>query len=324
ISFAGEKDKKAVTEQYIAIRNLKKFKEFYDFRNVKLKYVGSFSEPVRISDIVGNYFKIVVRDLSKKEIQTFQDNIEIYKRGFINYFDEQRFGDIRTNNHLIGKAIIKRNWEEACKILLTFTSDEESPLATKARLYLRENWGDWRIAIKKFPRWLDVELAVLNHLVRNPEDFLGALKKIHRRLLKLFVHAYQSYLWNVMVSKYIQEVTSDYNILRTRFGELAIPKRNEDVYQLQNLEFPIIGYTTDLKDYPEYEEIIREVLNSEGVEIEDFFFVDPPYLSSEGSKRRVVVTPTNLKYVYMKSELTLEFILPRGSYATMFIKHLFI
>jgi len=73
ISFAGEKDKKAVTEQYIAIRNLKKFKEFYDFRNVKLKYVGSFSEPVRISDIVGNYFKIVVRDLSKKEIQTFQD-----------------------------------------------------------------------------------------------------------------------------------------------------------------------------------------------------------------------------------------------------------
>jgi len=164
----------------------------------------------------------------------------------------------------------------------------------------------------------------LNHLIQNPKDFLGALKKLHRRLLKLFIHAYQSYLWNIMVSKYIQKIISDYSLLRTKFGELVIPRRKEYISKLQNLEFPIIGYTTKLEEYSEYKEIIHEVLNSEGIGIEDFFFVDHPYLSSEGSKRKVIVAPINLRYEYTGSELTLEFILSRGTYATMFIKHLFL
>jgi len=84
ISFAGEKDKRAVTEQYISIKGLKNFKEYYDFGNVKLMYVGSFAEPVRISDIDCNYFEIKVREVSQNELDSFVKNIELYKDGFVN------------------------------------------------------------------------------------------------------------------------------------------------------------------------------------------------------------------------------------------------
>jgi len=325
ISFAGEKDKKAITEQYIAIRGLKEYKEFYDFGNVKLKYIGSFAEPISISDIIGNEFKIIVRKVNEEEKKRFLENIEIFKEGFVNYFDDQRFGDVRCNNHLIGKEIIKRNWEEACKILLTFISEKESKIALEARKWLKENWGNWREAVKKFPKWLDIELAVLNYLIKYPNDFLGALKNIHRRLLRLFIHSYQSYLWNKAVSEYIKEITQNYKILKLEIGELHVPMEKEKICKLKDEKFPIIGYDTNLKSMKEsYRKIIEKILKEENIKTEDFFFLEESYLSAEGSLRNIIAEPENLEYEIKEDNIYLKFILDKGSYATMFIKHLFL
>ena len=324
ISFAGEKDKKAITEQYISIRGLRDFQERYDFGNVKLKYIGSFGEPIRISDISYNYFEIKAREVTSEELKAFEKNVDIYKEGFINYFDEQRFGDIRCNNHLIGKELIKRNWEEACKVLLTFESNNENVLATNARHWLKSNWGKWKEAITKFPKWLDIELAVLNYLVSNPIDFLGALKKLHKRLLKMFIHSYQSYLWNLAVSKFIYNNCENLKEIHLSFGELKIPNDKEFITQHKETRVPIIGYDTNLDKYSQFKKIYLNLLSQENISLEDFFFIEIPYLSSEGHERKMIETPKNLEYEIKEDHILLRFMLSRGTYATMLIKHLFI
>ena len=325
ISFAGEKDKRAITEQYIAIRGLKEYRELYDFGNVKLKYVGSFSEPIGISDIIGNEFIILIRKITEDEKKKFLENVEIFKNGFVNYFDDQRFGDVRCNNHLIGKAIINRDWETACKILLTFTSEKENKIATEAREWLKKNWGNWKDAIKIFPKWLDIELAVLNYLINHPNDFLGALKKIHRRLIRMFIHSYQSYLWNKSVSEFIKQFTKDCKFIKLEIGEFCVPKNRDIIERLKNERFPIVGYDTRIKSIKEeYRLILERILDKERIKLDDFFFLEESYLSAEGSFRSIIEEPKNFEYEIKNNEILLKFILSKGSYATMFIKHLFV
>ncbi len=323
ISFAGEKDKKAVTEQYISIKNFEG-KDFYDFKNVKLKYIGHFDQPVSTDLLKGNEFRIVVREISKEERKNFYENIDLVKKyGMPNYFDEQRFGDIRAINHLIGKAILKGNLEEAAKILLTYTSEKENPKATEARKWLKENWGKFREALRKFPKWLDVELAVLNYLVHHPKDYANALRKLHKKLLLLFVHSYQSHIFNKALSEIIKK-TSEYREIEFSFGKLAFPKKWLNYDLIKDLELPIIGFKTNLNEYPGFiKEIYEKILKEEGISLEDFKVKKLPELSCSGDKRKAIVKPENLKYEE-DEDVILYFFLPKGSYATILIKYLFL
>ena len=63
IRYAGNKDKKAITEQYVSVykrnKNLK-------LRNLELEFLGCGKERIKLGENTGNYFKIVVRNLNKK------------------------------------------------------------------------------------------------------------------------------------------------------------------------------------------------------------------------------------------------------------------
>ena len=43
------------------------------------------------------------------------------------------------------------------------------------------------------------------HLNKAKNDFIGALKKIPIRLLRFYINAYQSYLWNLTLANYLGE-----------------------------------------------------------------------------------------------------------------------
>ncbi len=327
ISFAGEKDKKAVTEQVISIYKWNGKKD-YDFGNVQLKYIGHYAEPIYLGDLIGNEFRIVLRNVDKEELGLFMYNLDfIRSHGVINYFDDQRFGDIRANNHLIGREMLKRNWEEAVKILLTLTSDRENPKASMARERLRLDWGNFKEALKYFPGWLDVELAVLNSLASG-KDYKAALKSLHRRLLKMFIHSYQSLIFNETLSEFIRRKFQSLFTIETSVGTLFVPR--EDYSWLCELTVPIVGYNTNLSG--ELGEIIREILSRDEISVDDFFFEEQgvSFLSSEGSERKACVRPENLHYDVSEDEvfkdrkkIVLEFFLPKGSYATMLVKQLF-
>jgi len=323
IFFAGEKDKKTVSEQYIAIKDLKDFKQEYDFGNVKLRYIGSFEEPLKISDIIGNEFEITIRDVNKEEKKRFEENINIFSKYFYNYFDDQRFGNIRYINHLVGKEIIKRNWESAVKILLTYSSESENPIARDARKFLSENWGKFEEAIKYFPKWLDIELSILNYLIKD-KNYYRALKTFHKRLLKLFIHSYQSYIWNKVLSRYIQDFGNDLSTINVANEILYISKDENFIKEVEKEILPAIGYDLNLGLLDEkFRKIYEEILREEGLSLEDLYFRDKPSLTLKSIKRKVISKVSDFEYEIGDSIIKVKFRLEKGSFATMFIKHLF-
>jgi tRNA pseudouridine13 synthase len=315
IYFAGEKDKNTISEQYIAIRNLNEFKEEYNFGNVYLKYVGSYDEPLRISDIEYNYFRIIIREVNEKERELFEKNIKIFDKYYFNYFDEQRFGN-RYNNHIIGKYIIKRDFENAIKIFLTDYNNEKNELSIKARKYLLENWGNFKEALKLYPSFLDIERSLLTYLSKEI-NYRRALRYIPKRILKMFVHSYQSYLWNKLVSRYIEKNYGDKYYIETKIGKFYIIKDKEEIDKLKNKIFSLIGY--DIKD----KEIYKEILGEENINIEELEFKDKPSLSLLSTNRNLLSEVKELDYKINNDIIEISFILNKGSFATMYIKHLF-
>lgn len=90
-----------------------------------------------------------------------------------NYFGSQRFG----GNELLGKKLLE---------------------------------GDWRGAVELLNPEGSYEKKVLNHLKKRPDDYLGALKRVDKRIRRLWVNAWQSKQWNnkLDTGKAVQELPS--------------------------------------------------------------------------------------------------------------------
>lgn len=142
ISFAGLKDKKAITEQYIAIENLSgkilERMQDYEGEGISLKFLGFSDEPLSLGDIEGNYFEVRIRGITKRHRKVFENMLELVKEyGCENYFGEQRFGSVKHAEEFVIKHLIRHNYEEALKEYLTSLKDK------RLRRMLRKAWRDW-------------------------------------------------------------------------------------------------------------------------------------------------------------------------------------
>jgi tRNA(Glu) U13 pseudouridine synthase TruD len=130
----------------------------------------------------------------------------------------------------------------------------------------------------------------------NQHDWIGALRCLPRKLLLLFVHAYQSYLWNKAAMLSAEKI------------------------------LPIVGFGTEVKD-----DITKQILAEEALKPSDFVIRELPEVSAEGSERAVWADAKDLKVGQLepdefftgKKKVILEFFLPKGSYATEFIRQKF-
>ncbi|MFC1686726.1 tRNA pseudouridine(13) synthase TruD, partial [Nanoarchaeota archaeon] len=100
IGFAGSKDRNAITEQMISIKEVKSknYKEKaskLELKDITLEFISYGENPICLGDLQGNYFEIVIRNLDASILKE--------KAKIINYFDEQRFG---KNNIKVGRNII--------------------------------------------------------------------------------------------------------------------------------------------------------------------------------------------------------------------------
>ncbi|MEK6903643.1 MAG: tRNA pseudouridine(13) synthase TruD [Nanoarchaeota archaeon] len=117
IGYAGNKDKRAVTTQYISFpwNSRKPLQQSYSFTGMSLTYVTHATERITLGDLEGNRFVITIRDLSTQQKLTV-DQIR-------NLFDDQRFG-AEQKNIPIGKALVRGRFQEACDLLqLSYTEN---------------------------------------------------------------------------------------------------------------------------------------------------------------------------------------------------------
>ena len=343
-SIAGLKDSKAVTFQLACVRDVDPdmLTRFKGTDKVKVHCV--FRRPFRLTPglLMGNRFEIVIREIECKDPLNRVNAIlnEIEKAGGVpNYYGYQRFGTIRPITHLIGKRILLGDFKGAVETLLTKIFPHESEKAKEARRYLAETW-DVRGALELFPRSLHHERMILYYLSKHPGDHVGAIRTLPIEVRRLFIGAYQAYLFNKVLSKRILEgmsivyaVPGDLVALGDPFkGEIrglvrATDSNRDKLNQLIRegnayLVLNVFGYGTSLC-YGRPGEIEREVLREEGISLDAFKLRQLREASSHGTFRPASFKPRDLSFkLANENSIQISFTLGKGMYATVFLREL--
>lgn len=320
IGYAGLKDKRAITSQRISIYqpNLEKIKNF-GVKGLDLRD-PSWGERVELGDLKGNNFTLTLRNISqseeeiKKIINEFSEEI---KNGIPNYFGMQRFGGKREVTHWAGKELMKENFKEAVILYLTKTYEEEKEDIKKARINLASSM-DFARALKEFPPECRQEKAILNHLVKDPMDFLGAFNNLPKKMRILFVHAYQSYLFNKIIEKRIEKL-----------GDKCFEKQEGDVLEDGIVTAQLPGFESKFSSGL-MGDIEKEIFKSEGIDFSFFKVRSSSELSSKGSKKQIALFVKDFKLEKIiddefnegKKAIIISFFLSKGNYATTVLREL--
>ena len=302
---AGTKDKRAVTKQRISVWNIPKDQlEKVNISDIKIYGFEKTGKRLNLGDLEGNKFTITIRDiiLSEEKIKERLERIfSSFEKGILNLFGPQRFGTTRPITHLVGKEMLKGNFETAVKIYICQVFDGEPDDAKEARNALAEVWGKKEGYLKGlsiFPMRLNYERSMLDYLSKFPNDFGGALRRMPKRLRKMFINAFQSWIFN------------------------EVAKAEMDTVKLPGYDTKLGKSAADQK--------IKKLLESEGIKIEDFRVRGMPELACTGSERKVLLVPKDLKIVDItkdeynegKMKATITFSLPSGAYATVVLNKL--
>jgi len=345
IGFAGIKDAQALTAQYVSIGAVSPERARINLGDICLIPIRFSRSKISTKILLGNQFDIMVRSILHSLAETRERISETWREisdlgGVPNFFGHQRFGTIRPITHLVGKFIIKGEFEEAAMLFLSRPSEHESPQARGARENLLETL-DFHSALKIFPRSLTYERLMLRYLSKYPRDFLGALRRLPLKLRRLFVQAYQSYLFNRFLSERIEKnlplnrvMKGDYVI---KIGERGLPTSFSAKVEKENLHMilseiekgkmalalPIVGFDQELSGGIQGE-IEREILEQEGVHPRDFKIEKMLESSMGGGLRRALSPVMDLSFTTEGSEddtvARFKFALYKGSYATVVLR----
>ncbi|MFA5745238.1 MAG: tRNA pseudouridine(13) synthase TruD [archaeon] len=327
IGYAGLKDKRAITVQRLSIFEPQKerISKFY-FKYIKLYNPVWSKTRIDIGDLRQNKFTITVRRIPNHTIEELQTLFADFKKqigttGLINYFGEQRFGGARDITHKVGKLILQNNYKEAILSYLTEDCEMESPELREARKQLREDLNFGKHAYD-FPSGAGYERLMLNYLANNPDDYLGVFKTLPKAIQYLFVHAYQSYLYNQIITRRIEK----------GFGTAQI---EGDTILNGEVMIPLFGFSSKVNE-GEAGRIEQEILDKEGVTLEMFYNNDHSVFSSKGDHRPIRIPVFNLDLLEIADDdnernkeenpnfkkLTLSFTLDKGNYATNLAREL--
>ncbi len=166
------------------------------------------------------------------------------------------------------------------------------------------------------------------HLQEHPCDYVGALRLLPIRLLRMYINAFQSSLWNRTLAEYLKRHNPTGRVVAFSQGDLFFVKQPE---QWKNFKIPLVGFGEIIADDQEIVEIIERLLREEGITRTNFIIKQIPEITIEGELRSAVVNVNEIVVGEVEDdELNSEmkkvgvtFRLPKGSYATMVIKRIF-
>ena len=342
ITFAGTKDKRAVTSQLFSIEAPVEAVRALSMHQVLVEDVYPSKKHITIGDLIGNTFKIKLRntELKGEEMATsvYQTRDELEALGgFPNFFGVQRFGSIRPVTHLVGKHIVHGDFEKAVMVYIGNPNDEEDECSRLPRQHLQETM-DLETAMQEFPRTLTFERMLIGWVLRNPGDWSGAIRTLPPNLQMMFVHAYQSYLFNLILSERIRRGIA---LDRPIVGDVVLPA-DRSGYADHDKPVPVTRFNLDLveKSVREHKafisgvlfgseskfaegemgEIERKVITTEGVQLQDFIVPQIAECNSRGSRRELIAPFKDLKLDLAEDSVDLAFTLGKGCYATVMLR----
>ncbi|XEU96453.1 hypothetical protein FSHL1_001738 [Fusarium sambucinum] len=238
IGYAGTKDRRASTVQRCSVRYMRPRNLAGINGRIWGVSTGDYEykdKPIYLGQLLGNEFVIAIKNCQiigessdesiTQQVEKLKKNVDsslghMNEHGWINYFGHQRFGTHEVGTHQVGQLILGDKYEEAVKSLLHY-DDEIAQKAEAGEIpeepskrdeYLRNQAcmlfltnKDVRRAIDIMPRRFSAENCIFRHLNRqgsqSRRDFIGSLVHITRGLRSMYLHAYQSYVWNHVTSQ---------------------------------------------------------------------------------------------------------------------------
>ena len=298
--YAGLKDKHAITTQVLSIEGVHPERVLkIEQPDIEVLWAAQHAHKLQVGHLRGNRFQITLRDIPHTALSYVESVMsQLATEGVPNRFGPQRFGN-KNDSHLIGKALVKADWETVRRYLLT-----EDALQTDA-----------------------VARRVQRELVKKPME--KAILGIPHRRRKLFLSAYQAHLFNRVLERRLPELGQ---LLE---GDIAVKHANGAPFLVEDAALeqpradafeispsgPIFGYKMRL---PKGDMLALELslLTDEGVHLEALRKVTAIRLPGT---RRPLRMPMQLHEVSSVESggVRLSFTLPTGGYATVVLEELF-
>ncbi|KAK9366217.1 pseudouridine synthase [Lipomyces kononenkoae] len=332
VTIAGTKDRRGVTVQRASIAHtpVERLVSLNKaFRDIVLSDFRYEKEQIKLGDLSGNEFIITIRDVQSptggaKDVETVVNEAltSLSATGFINYFGMQRFGTHSVPTHEIGIKLLQTRYQEAARLLLSV-----QPLVVPESVAAREQYArdpdDIRSALKLMPRYCTAEASILRSLEKSRHDWLGAIMQIPRNLRVMYVHAYQSFVWNTVVSERIakfglsvlegdlvfddiQKIATDdteddfeEDVMDRSESATARPITAEEVsegkFTIFDIVMPSPGFDVEYPAHPDLRASYERIMAKEGLS---------PYkmrhnvkeFSLSGAYRHVLVMPGNVEW----------------------------
>ena len=321
IGFAGNKDKRGITTQICSIRDLPISRLSEATRNMDNGVrVGMFRPsiaPVSLGDLSGNRFTILLRDIhipgvSDSDHEAIASEIAnridaLKTSGFLNYYGMQRFGTGPIPTHKIGSLVLQRKWREIIEILLRPNEGELEKLREAKVCYQKTR--DCHQALKILPKSAQAEYALFEAMSRipNPADHLknphDLFMRIDRRQRMMYVHAYQSYLWNHMLSARWERsgasvVLGDYVLDPETSEVVVVTEQNRHQYSVFDLVLPLPSGAS-LPE--ELNDLVKPLMEKDGVTLDMFDRLSREY-GTGGVWRSIVGQAKDLEWEIIRHD----------------------
>ncbi|XP_003744717.2 pseudouridylate synthase 7 homolog [Galendromus occidentalis] len=311
-SYAGTKDKRAITTQRVSVYRMKPdYLLGINKRNEKFKIgnVHFAQKQIQLGELTGNRFIITLRDVKGGTQEEMRAALENLRKGFINYFGLQRFGTTSIPTHDIGKKMLASKWAEACDLILRPRDGGRPRRDLDAA---RALWMGTKDASKCYDllttrgSQTSLEGHLLAALKKDPGNFQSALFGLQKNTRLLYIHAYQSFIWNSVVSRRLEMFGA-----KVVLGDLVLPPDSKEDgdrapveyvtaenitrFTIWDVVLPLPGFSIK---YPDNEQAgwFIDIVKSDGFENLDCFSSNNKSFAMRGTYRKVYCLPKDLDF----------------------------
>ncbi|XP_063783410.1 pseudouridylate synthase PUS7L isoform X1 [Pseudophryne corroboree] len=322
-SYAGIKDKKAITFQSMVVKKvtpqrLHEIESLLEHKGLKIHNIRPANQHLHLGQMTGNHFMLIVRDVRHHSDDTSEDLQKrvdetvhnVTNRGFLNYYGPQRFGKGQNvQSHEIGLALLKEEMAHATKLL--FTAEDSDDPVNKAKKYFFET-EDAKGALALMPCYKIRERLVLRALNRygwSDEGCVRSWLSIPHAMRIFYIHAYCSKIWNEATSyrmctygsKVVEgdlvlctDDTHDKSSLGDRVRVVTATDEEQTIYSIHQVVLPMPGHSVA---YPTNQvgQWYIEALANAGLQ-SCKFRIGKLQLNVPGCYRHIVKYPHNLLY----------------------------
>ena len=327
-SYGGRKDRHALTTQTVTARSSRDLS--IDQEGCSLTFLGRSPRPMGPDLIRSNKFEIALRSLSNEEVATVDHREYLVSRfGCPNFFDDQRFGSMEKKRGFVAERMLKRHWRGAVELFLTAEYGNESAEQRERREFYAANWDNWEACGRGAKTQFEHDM--IRELCQKPLDYVGALQAIPAPELSMLFSAYQGFLWNEMLRRYLGRLDIPLGEYPGDAGPYLFYEELSDSHleKLRGLQIPTAGSKLAFQD-PEVEVLYDSVLLEKGLDRGSFNLRRIRQAYFKSVQRAAIVIPQGFSIDEAEADeaydghlkMTVRFELPRGAYGTMMVKAL--